>query len=141
MEDVVGYFDPSPEAYEANLEEARKLLEGAGYQFDESGMLSADTPINMTYLTVGYFDPSPEAYEANLEEARKLLEGAGYQFDESGMLSADTPINMTYLTNDSEGNAKIGESIQQDFAAIGINVTVETREWSVFLDERKQGKR
>ena len=73
---------------------------------------------------VGYFDPSPEAYEANLEEARKLLEGAGYQFDESGMLSADTPINMTYLTNDSEGNVKIGESIQQDFAAIGINVTV-----------------
>lgn len=89
---------------------------------------------------VGYFDPSPEAYEANLEEARKLLEGAGYQFDESGMLSADTPINMTYLTNDAEGNVKIGESIQQDFAAIGINVTVETREWSVFLDERKQGK-
>mgnify|MGYP003374711210 FL=1 len=89
---------------------------------------------------VGYFDPSPEAYEANLEEARKLLEGAGYQFDENGMLSADTPINMTYLTNDAEGNVKIGESIQQDFAAIGINVTVETREWSVFLDERKQGK-
>lgn len=89
---------------------------------------------------VGYFDPSVDAYEANLEEARKLLEGAGYQFDESGMLSADTPISMTYLTNDSEGNVKIGESIQQDFAAIGINVTVETREWSVFLDERKQGK-
>ena len=89
---------------------------------------------------VGYFDPSVDAYEANLEEARKLLEGAGYQFDESGMLSADTPISMTYLTNDSEGNVKIGESIQQDFAAIGINVTVETREWSVFLDERRQGK-
>ena len=87
---------------------------------------------------VGYFDPN--AYEENLEEARKLLEGAGYKFDENGMLSADTPINMTYLTNDAEGNVKIGESIQQDFAALGINVTVETREWSVFLDERKQGK-
>ena len=49
MEDVVGYFDPN--AYEENLEEARKLLEGAGYKFDENGMLSADTPINMTYLT------------------------------------------------------------------------------------------
>ena len=89
---------------------------------------------------VGYFDPSPEAYEANLEEARKLLEGAGYKFDENGMLSAETPINMTYLTNDSEGNVKIGESIQQDFQALGITVQVETREWSVFLDERKQGK-
>ncbi len=88
----------------------------------------------------GYFDPSAEAYEANLEEARKLLEGAGYKFDENGMLSAETPISMTYLTNDSEGNVKIGESIQQDLNAIGINVQVETREWSVFLDERKQGK-
>ncbi len=86
----------------------------------------------------GYFDP--EAYDENLEEARKLLEGAGYEFDENGMLSADTPINMVYLTNDSEGNVKIGESIQQDLNALGISVTVETREWSVFLDERKQGK-
>ena len=56
------------------------------------------------------------------------------------MLSPETPINMTYLTNDSEGNVKIGEAIQQDLAAIGVNVTVETREWSVFLDERKQGQ-
>ena len=89
---------------------------------------------------VGYFDPSAEAYEANLEEARKLLEGAGYKFDEDGTLSDETPISMTYLTNDSEGNVKIGESIQQDLDVIGIKVQVETREWSVFLDERKQGK-
>ena len=88
----------------------------------------------------GYFDPSFEAYDANLEEARKLLEGAGYKFDEDGTLSDETPISMTYLTNDSEGNVKIGESIQQDLDVIGIKVQVETREWSVFLDERKQGK-
>ena len=88
----------------------------------------------------GYFDPSFEAYDANLEEARKLLEGAGYKFDEDGTLSDETPISMTYLTNDSEGNVKIGESIQQDLDVIGIKVQVETREWSVFLDERNQGK-
>ena len=88
----------------------------------------------------GYFDPSFEAYDAYLEEARKLLEGAGYKFDEDGTLSDETPISMTYLTNDSEGNVKIGESIQQDLDVIGIKVQVETREWSVFLDERKQGK-
>ena len=70
----------------------------------------------------------------------EALKSAGYEFDESGMLSANTPINMTYLTNDSEGNVKIGEAIQQDFAMIGINVTVETREWSVFLNERKDGQ-
>lgn len=87
---------------------------------------------------VGYYDP--ELTDANMEEAQALLESAGYKFDESGMLSAETPISMTYLTNDSEGNVKIGEAIQQDLAAIGITVTVETREWSVFLDERKQGQ-
>lgn len=87
---------------------------------------------------VGYYDP--ELTDANMEEAQSLLESAGYKFDESGMLSAETPISMTYLTNDSEGNVKIGEAIQQDLAAIGITVTVETREWSVFLDERKQGQ-
>lgn len=89
---------------------------------------------------VGYYNASSDAYEANLEEARALLEGVGYQFDENGMLSAETPITLNYLTNDTSGNVAIGEAIQQDFAAIGITMTVETREWSVFLDERKDGK-
>lgn len=110
---------------------------------DGNGGVFRENDSDYTYPmedVVGYYDASQDAYEANLEEARTLLEGAGYQFDESGMLSADTPINMTYLTNDSSGNVKIGEAIQQDFAAIGINLTVETREWSVFLNERKDGQ-
>ncbi|MGN0321609.1 MAG: ABC transporter substrate-binding protein [Oliverpabstia sp.] len=86
--------------------------------------------------SVGYYD----ATAVDTEKAIELLKSAGYEFDENGMLSADTPITMTYLTNDSEGNVKIGESIQQDFAAIGITLDVETREWSVFLDERKNGQ-
>lgn len=85
------------------------------------------------YYTIAYS-------EEKVEEARELLRACGYEFDESGMLSADTPIDMTYLTNDSEGNVKIGEAIQQDLAVIGINLTVETREWNVFLDERKNGQ-
>ena len=85
------------------------------------------------YFTIAYTDEK-------VEEARELLKTCGYEFDANGMLSSSTPINMTYLTNDSEGNVKIGEAIQQDFAAIGINLTVETREWSVFLNERKEGK-
>ncbi len=110
---------------------------------DGNGGVFRENDSDYTYPmedVVGYYDASQDAYEANLEEARTLLESAGYQFDESGMLSADTPINMTYLTNDSSGNVKIGEAIQQDFAAIGINLTVETREWSVFLNERKDGQ-
>lgn len=85
---------------------------------------------------VGYYDPNA----VDVEQAIELLKGAGYKFDDSGMLSSETPLSMTYLTNDSEGNVKIGEAIQQDFAAIGITLDVEIREWSVFLEERKQGK-
>lgn len=87
---------------------------------------------------VGYYDP--EYTEENVAEAIELLKSAGFEFDENNMLSAETPINITYLTNDAEGNVKIGEALQQDFAVIGVNMTVETREWSVFLNERKEGK-
>ena len=87
---------------------------------------------------VGYYNP--KLTDDAVDEARELLKEAGYEFDDNGMLSESTPIDITYLTNDSEGNVKIGEAIQQDLAAIGINLTVETREWSVFLNERKEGK-
>ena len=87
---------------------------------------------------VGYYDP--KLTDAAVEEARALLKEAGYEFDDNGMLSSSTPIDITYLTNDSEGHVKIGQAIQQDVAKIGINLTVETREWAVFLNERKEGK-
>ena len=87
---------------------------------------------------VGYYNP--QLTDEAVDEARELLKEAGFEFDDSGMLSESTPINLTYLTNDSEGNVKIAEAIQQDLAVIGINLTVETREWSVFLNERKEGK-
>lgn len=87
---------------------------------------------------VGYYNP--KLTDDTIDEARELLKEAGYEFDDNGMLSESTPIDITYLTNDSELNVKIGEAIQQDLAAIGINLTVETREWSVFLNERKEGK-
>lgn len=46
-----GYYQDYSVAGEANLEEARKLLEFAGYKFDDNGMLSSETPIKINYLT------------------------------------------------------------------------------------------
>lgn len=86
----------------------------------------------------GYY--TVEIDDAKFDEARALLETCGYKFGSDGKLSSETPLSMTYLTNDSEGNVKIGEAIQQDFAFLGIDLVVETREWSVFLNERKEGK-
>ncbi len=44
-----GYYPA--EVTDTAVEEARKLLEYAGFTFGEDGKLSADTPINITYLT------------------------------------------------------------------------------------------
>ena len=84
----------------------------------------------------GYFDPVWS--QANVDEAIALLEYAGYKF-ENGMLSSETPISFEYLTNNSSGNVAIAEALQQDFAQIGINMTINSIDWAVFLNERKEG--
>ena len=85
----------------------------------------------------GYYPE--EVDDAAVDEAIALLEYAGYKFDDNGMLSAETPINITYLTNDGTGHIGVAEIMQQDLAEVGITMTIDTREWNVFLDERKQG--
>lgn len=69
--------------------------------------------------TEGYYDP--EAFDENLDEAIELLKSAGYEFTDDGMLSEETPITFEYLTNEGTGHVAIAESLQQDFAAIGMS--------------------
>lgn len=85
----------------------------------------------------GYYNPTYS--QENVDEAIALLESAGYKFDDNGMLSSETPINFEYLCNEGTGHVAIAEALQQDFAAIGINMTIKTADWNVFLDERKAG--
>ena len=80
------------------------------------------------------------AEEVDVDGARELLKSAGYEFDDNGMLSADTPINIEYLTNESSSHIAAAECMQQDFAAIGINMTIRVCDWNVFLQDRKDGK-
>lgn len=87
--------------------------------------------------TEGYFDPY--ALDENLEQAVELLKSAGYEFTDDNMLSDSTPITFEYLTNEGTGHVAVAESLQQDFAAIGINMTIKTVDWNVFLEERKSG--
>ena len=83
---------------------------------------------------VGYYGA-----DVDVEGAIALLESAGYVFDESGMLSAETPIAFEYLTNELDSNIAIAECLQQDFAAIGIDMTIRTLDWNVFVDEMLSG--
>lgn len=77
--------------------------------------------------------------DVDVEGAIALLESAGYAFDESGMLSAETPISFEYLTNELDSNIAVAECLQQDFAAIGIDMTIRTLDWNVFVDEMLSG--
>ena len=89
----------------------------------------------------GYFDPYAinNDYEGTVEHARQLLRAAGYKFDENGELSEENPIQLEYLTNTTSGHIAIAESIQQDLAAVGIELSIAQQDWNVFLEERKQG--
>ena len=106
------------------------MADGNGGTFKENGA-SYTFPVED-----GYYPE--EVQDAAIDEAIALLEYAGYKFD-GDKLSAETPINITYLTNDGTGHIGVAQIMQQDFAEIGINMTIDTREWNVFLDERKQG--
>ncbi len=82
----------------------------------------------------GYFDLEP-----NLDAARELLKTAGYEFGADGLLSAATPLALNYIHNTSAAHAAVGEAMAQDFAQLGITMTLSTMEWNVFLAERKAG--
>ena len=105
------------------------MADGNGGTFKENGAYKF--PVGD-----GYYPE--EVQDAAIDEAIALLEYAGFKF-EDGKLSAETPLNITYLTNDGTGHIGVAQIMQQDFAEIGINMTIDTREWNVFLDERKQG--
>ena len=82
----------------------------------------------------GYYD-----FAVDEEGARELLKEAGFEFDDNGMLSDATPISVEYLTNESSAHVAIAECMQQDLAAVGINMTIRTCDWNVFLQDRKKG--
>ncbi|MCM1540947.1 MAG: ABC transporter substrate-binding protein [Blautia sp.] len=84
----------------------------------------------------GYFNPVWS--QATVEEAIALLEYAGYRF-ENGKLSPETPISFEYLTNNASGHIAVAEALQQDFAEIGIEMTINSMEQKAFLRERKAG--
>ena len=109
---------------------------------DYYGMADGNGGIFKTDLVEqGYFDPFAinNDYEGTVEKARTLLKAAGYKFGDDGMLSAETPISLEYLTNEATSHVKIGEAMQQDLAAIGIDMTIKQCDWNVFLQERKNG--
>ena len=84
---------------------------------------------------VGYFNTD---VAANTDEVISLLGAAGLVLDDSGMVSSETPFSFEYLANPGT-HVAIAEAMQQDFSALGIDMSIDTQEWKVFLNSRKQG--
>lgn len=80
----------------------------------------------------GYYSLTP-----SVEEAAALLKEAGLEVGADNRLT--TPLTMTYIHNTSAAHAAIAELIQQDLAQVGIELKLESLEWNVFLNERKEG--
>ena len=114
----------------------------AANAFIPYGMADGNGGVFKTEVTEhGYFDPYGinNDYEGTLDEARTLLKAAGYKFGDDGKLSAETPISVEYLTNNGTGHVAVAEAMQQDLAVIGIQMTIQSQDWNVFLQERKAG--
>jgi peptide/nickel transport system substrate-binding protein/oligopeptide transport system substrate-binding protein len=100
------------------------------------GMMDGNGGIFKDDPAVGYYDAYAinEHYDETVAKAVELLKAAGYKFDEDGTLSDETPIEIEYLTNESSGHIAIAESLQQDLAAVGINISIGVQDWNVFLE-------
>lgn len=86
----------------------------------------------------GYFSAEYDAKAAK-EKAIELLSSIGYKFDANGNLDESTPISLEYTINEDTGHQAIAEGIQQDWGSIGIKCTIQTLEWSTFVQNRKAG--
>lgn len=109
------------------------MSDGNGGIFTDDGYTYPDAEDN------GYYSVDTDDYNANVEEAIELLESIGYEFDDSNVLSSSTPISFTYLINNTGAHQAIAESVQQDLAQVGIDMTIDSEDWNVFLEDRKNG--
>ncbi len=146
-------FDGLTVEQAANVRQAISLLIDRDYIVDnigQCGQVLADSfvPAGMAdgndgiYKTddVSYYDATSTG-AGMVEEAMALLETAGYSFTDNGdgSYSIEPALGFEYLTNDSSGHIAIAESIQQDLAIVGIEMTISSEDWNVFLEDRKNG--
>ena len=103
---------------------------------DGNGGLFKSTATANSYYDVNAIN---DTFEKTLEKAREYLRAAGFRFGKDGKLSAETPISIEYLTNDGTNHVAAAQIMQQDFAELGIQMSIQQMEWNTFLEERKKG--
>ena len=76
--------------------------------------------------------------DSEASKAVETLKALGFNYDEASQKFTDVP-TLKYLYNNGSGHAAIAEYLQGQFAKYGINMSLDSQEWAVFLTERKAG--
>ncbi len=97
------------------------------------GATDVDSTKQFRQVGGDYFSSKPEDYEKNVAEAKKLLAEAGYP-NGKGFPSFE------YSTNPGSANQAMAEALQNMWKTqLGINCTITSQEWAVFIDSRNKG--
>lgn len=140
------------------VEEAKTFRKAIGWAIDRSFIVNValtgiETPAT-TYVpkdmnagmeepfgsTPGYTYPEEDGYyseTADLDRAREMLTSIGFEFGKNGKLK--DPITVEYMYNPAGSNELVAVCLQSDLAQLGIRLTLASREWNVFLGERRNG--
>lgn len=79
---------------------------------------------------------------SSIKKAVKLLESAtGYKFKDNGdgTYTPSKAISFEYLTNSGTSNERAAQLIQDDLKKAGIQMTIKTEDWKVFIADRQNG--
>jgi len=81
------------------------------------------------------------AFEYNLDKARQLLDEAGWK-DSDGdgirdkvIKGEKVKLSLEYKVNTNESRKNTGLLIKEDLKKVGIDLTIVTREWAVYLQD------
>ena len=85
-----------------------------------------------------YYSVAKDDFADNCAQAVRLLRQCGFDYDFETKKFTNIP-TIQYLYNTSSGHKAIAEYLQSAYAAYGINIELESQEWAVFLNTRKDG--
>ena len=145
-------FDGKTPEEASKMRRAMSLLIDRQYIVDniaQTGQQLADTfvPAGMADGNGGEFKGDTSYYDAAatgaamVEDAKALLEEVGYSFTDNGdgSYAIDPALGFEYVINEGTAHQQIAESVQADMSVLGIEVSIKTEDWNVFLDDRKNG--
>ena len=110
---------------------------------DGNGGFFKTSDVNYTYPVTAHLtngEPMEGYYtlDVDVPGAIALLKEAGFEFD-GDKLSEKTPISFEFLTTSSAMASNVAQCVQQDLAAVGIEMNIRTCEFNEYVSEVHSG--